>query len=145
MPVSKGRKHNYEAMYLVSQADAYNLTECADHVRELITKPGGEIISFGKWDERRLAYEIDKHKRGVYFLAYFSCDPVSVPQIERASNISETILRFMITRADHLTMEQMQAADGTQALADEAKLRGEEMAKAAEAEAKAEAEVSSEA
>ena len=41
-------------------------------------------------------------------------------------HFSEDMLRHMITRADHLTMEQMQSADAQQELADEIKLRAEQ-------------------
>ncbi len=44
-------------------------------------------------------------------------------EIERACNLSEGILRVLITRADHLTEEEMKAADDPKGLEAEAKLR----------------------
>ena len=41
-------------------------------------KVGAEIISFKKWDERRLAYEIKGNKRGLYFLCYFNLPAAEV-------------------------------------------------------------------
>jgi small subunit ribosomal protein S6 len=76
-----------------------------------------------KWDERRLAFEIDNQKRGTYILAYFAADPVHLVNIERGFNLSERVTRLLITRADHLSIEEMQAADGQRELADEAELR----------------------
>ena len=49
-----------------------------------------------------------------------------VAALERQCLLSEDMLRHMITRADHLTMEQMQSADAQQELADEIKLRAEQ-------------------
>ena len=123
--VSKGRKNYYEAMFLVSQATAHDLAGTLEHLTDLIqSRAGGEILGLRKWDERRLAFEIQKQKRGVYFLAYFAADPANLPEFERVANISEHLMRFMVTRADHLTVEEMQAADARQQLSDEAKQIG---------------------
>jgi small subunit ribosomal protein S6 len=136
MAESKGRKNNYEAMFLVSQAAAHDLGACVDHIKEVLGRGKADIIAFKKWDERRLAYEINKQKRGVYFLTYFSADPVSIEVIERQSHLSSDILRVMVLRCDHLTEDEMRAADGQEQLADEVKLRAEKMAAdAAELEA----------
>ena len=74
-------------------------------------------------DERRLAYDIQGNKRGVYFLTYFKCDAQKLSAIERDARLSEKLLRSMLTRADHLTAEQMAAMEGRQQLADEIALR----------------------
>lgn len=124
MSVSKGREFNYEAMFLVSQSVAADLNGAVEHIKHILDRAGSKLIAFRKWDERRLAFEIDKQKRGTYFLAFFSCDPVKVALIERDCNLSEQILRFMCLRCDHLTVEEMQAADGQRELATEAALRG---------------------
>ncbi|MFG0292869.1 MAG: 30S ribosomal protein S6 [Phycisphaerales bacterium JB065] len=128
MAESKGRKNNYEAMFLVSQAAAHDLGAAVDHVKEVLGRGKAEIIAFKKWDERRLAYEINKQKRGVYFLTYFSADPVNIEIIERQAHLSNDILRIMVLRCDHLTEDEMRAADGQEQLADEVKLRAEKMA-----------------
>lgn len=121
--VSKGRKYNYEAMFLLSQAQAADLGAAVEHLKEVIKHAGAELLAMKKWDERRLAYEVDKQKRGTYILSYFASDPVNVASIERSCNLSERILRTLITRCDHLTLDQIKATDGQQDLATEAELR----------------------
>ncbi len=136
MAVSKGRKACYEAMFLVSQSEAYDFGSIIEHIKDILENRGKvDIIAMRKWDERRLAFEIKKQKRGVYFLIYFEADPVNIEQIERVCTISERIMRILITRADHLTREEMEAADQMQELNDEAKARATRAAQA-EAEAK---------
>ena len=115
----------YEGMFLISQSVAVDLQGVADYLADVIARFGGELIAMKKWDERRLAYEIDKQKRGVYILTYFKGPGDAVAQIEREMNLSERVMRVLMTRADHLTEEQMLAADGREALATEAKLRAE--------------------
>jgi small subunit ribosomal protein S6 len=117
------RSYNYEAMFVLSQAQAADFTAAVAHVRQLMEKHGGTIIALRKWDERRLAYEIKKQKRGIYLLAYFTAPADRMAEIERACNLSEGIIRVLITRADHLTLDEMKAADDAKGLEMEAKLR----------------------
>lgn len=121
----------YEGLFLFPQAQMGDLQTAQDHLTDILDRAEAQLISLRKWDERRLAYEIKGNKRGVYFLVYFKCRGSAIAVIERSANLSELLLRFMITCADHLTQEQMEAADGTVELADEIKLRSEEPATAA--------------
>jgi small subunit ribosomal protein S6 len=137
MGASKGRQYNYEAMFLSPPTAGPALEELLSHIKEILDKAGAEVIALRKWDERRLAFEIKKNKRGLYLLAYFTCDPATVSEIERLSNLSEQLLRVMVLRADHLTMEEMQSADAREELATEAALRASEQHEEETAEASA--------
>ena len=120
MPENK--VNNYEAMFLFSQSVATDFASVIEHVNEILRRAEAKVIAMKKWDERRLAYEIDKQKRGVFILVYFSAAPDRIAGIERDCNLSEKVLRVMVTRADHLTVEEMQAADAREELETEARL-----------------------
>ena len=60
--------------------------------------------------------------------------PDAMVEMERACNLSEGIIRVLITRADHLTIDEMKAADDPKGLEAEAKLRATQPAMAALAE-----------
>jgi len=114
---------NYEAMFLLSQAQAAQFGEVIAHLRHTLERYHATIIAMRKWDERRLAFEIQKQKRGLYILCYFSCDTSNLGDIERAFNLSENIMRHLMVRADHMTLEEMKGADAQKELEAEAKLR----------------------
>ncbi len=120
---TKSTVRQYEGMFLFPQSVTADLAAATDHVRESITRHGGEIVSLVKWDERRLAFDIGGNKRGVYFLAYFTAPTAAIASIERDCNLSERMLRAMIVKADHLSLEQMQDAEGQAKLVMESKLR----------------------
>lgn len=124
------RTYVYEGLFLFPQSAVADLQAAQDHVLEILHRAGAEIVSFKKWDERRLAYEIKGNKRGVYFLAYFKTKGSKLTQIERDCNLSERMLRAMMTRADHVKAEVMEAAEGRAQLADEIKLRAAQPATA---------------
>ncbi len=117
------RTYTYEGMFLFPQSAVADLQAAADHVMEILNRAGAEIISFKKWDERRLAYEVKGNKRGLYFLVYFKALGSKIAGIERDCSLSEKLLRGMVTRAEHVPAEVMEAAEGRQQLADEIKLR----------------------
>ena len=118
----------YEGLFLFPQSAASDLQSAVDHLKEILARAEVKIISLRKWDERRLAFEIKKNRRGLFFLVYFEAAPNAIAHIERDCNLSEQVLRSMVIRAEHLTREQMEAADGQIELADEIKLRDTEEA-----------------
>lgn len=125
--MTEQRVYPYEIMFLATQAVAADLNGLVTHINELFARAKAEVVAMRKWDERRLAYEIQKQKRGFYILTYVKCPAASMQQFERDCNLSEKILRTMILRCDHLTEDEMKAADGRDALTAEARLRGREM------------------
>lgn len=128
--MAEKRVYNYECMFLISQGVAADFKAAIDHLRGIIEKHGGSIIAMKKWDERRLAYEIKKQKRGIYILSYFSMPNSSMGEFERSCNLSESIMRVLTVRADHLTLDEMKAADDAKGLETEAKLRASQPAMA---------------
>ncbi len=118
-------RNTYEGLFLFPQSAAASLKEAADHLESRLQRANAEVLSFAKWDERRLAYEIEGNKRGVYFLVYFKAEPSSIAGLERDCNLSEEIIRFLVTRADTIPSELIESADGRQKLVDEIRLRGE--------------------
>jgi small subunit ribosomal protein S6 len=120
------RSYVYECMILISQSVAADLAGALEHINGILGRAKAEVLAMRKWDERRLAYEIDKQKRGVYILCYFRAPNHLMSHFERDCNLSEKIMRVMILRADHLSAEEIAAKDGRDALATEAKLRASE-------------------
>lgn len=123
--MTEARIDIYEGMFLFPQTAGADLGGAVAHVESILQRAGAEIVSLCKWDERRLAYDIKGNKRGLYFLVYFKADRSKIAGIERDCNLSEQLLRAMILRADHVPTEEIEAADGRTALADEIKLRAE--------------------
>jgi ribosomal protein S6 len=60
------------------------------------------------WDERRLAYPIEKQRRAAYILCYFRAEGSAISGIERDTQLSEHLLRVLVLRADHITDEKLE-------------------------------------
>ncbi|MFN8818364.1 MAG: 30S ribosomal protein S6 [bacterium] len=113
----------YEAMFLFPQSALSDMKAAVAHIMDVVGKGGAEILAIKKWGDRPLAYPINKQKRGVYILCYFKASTDKLAAMERSFNLSEQLLRFLITRADHLTMEEVKNHDGQLDLLIEANLR----------------------
>jgi small subunit ribosomal protein S6 len=103
--------NQYEAMFLLATSFAAELENAQKLVSGIVERHGGQVIVLKKWDERKLAYELEGQKRGLYLLCYFKAPGSAVTAMERDVNLSDKVLRVMITKADHLNPEEMAAVE----------------------------------
>ena len=91
----------YEAMFLVESGVASKDWDSVEtHMKGILERSGATILSAGKWDERKLAYEIRGARRGTYWLCYFQAPPDAPEKIRRTAVLSETVLRSMVLVMD---------------------------------------------
>jgi small subunit ribosomal protein S6 len=82
---------------------AQEITAEIETVKANIEKNGGEIASVDDMGSRELAYEINKNKRGYYYLVYFKAPSESIIELERNYRINENILRFIFIKYENKT------------------------------------------
>jgi small subunit ribosomal protein S6 len=95
--VEMAAKRLYEGMFLVDSALAaadWNGTLAL--VETVLKRADAEIIALRKWDERRLAYDIEHKSRGTYILSYFKADTQRIGGIEKDVQLNEKIMRVLI-------------------------------------------------
>jgi small subunit ribosomal protein S6 len=79
--------------------------------RQLITA-GGQIAKVSPWGRRRLAYQVGQFREGSYFLIVFDAAAESVTELERSLNITEEVIRHMVTRVERPASVRRPAAAG---------------------------------
>lgn len=93
--------HVYEGMYILdSNRYARDQAAVAGQIPEMIQKLGGEMLASRLWEERRLAYSIDGHRKGTYWLTYFKLDSGQLVNLNRQCQLSESILRTLFLKVD---------------------------------------------
>lgn len=94
-------KH-YETMFILKPTltDEETVAQI-ENVKALIEKNGGEIASCLDMGSRELAYEIEKNKRGYYFVVYFKGNPAGIAEIERNYRINENLIRFIFIKYEN--------------------------------------------
>ena len=93
--------NNYEGMFLLNPVEAKrDWDAAAAHVQNILKKNGAEISTNYRWDERKLAYDVKRQKRGVYYLVYFKTPENSIAAIKRECYLSEIVMRTLILRLE---------------------------------------------
>lgn len=72
----------------------------AGTIPAMIEKSGGEVMVSRLWNEQKLAYPIEGHRKGTYWLTYFRMDSQNVANFERECRLNENILRHLTLKVD---------------------------------------------
>jgi small subunit ribosomal protein S6 len=99
--MSQLRQNLYEGMYVISASlsdDARN--KALQKIQTGITQRGGEILKIHDQGRRRLAYEIDGHREGHYYVVYFNLKTSGIAELWQEYHLNEDLIRFITLRAD---------------------------------------------
>lgn len=103
-------KANYETLFLLdSNRYARDPSGVATGIQKLIEGSGGEIQASRLWNEQKLAYPIEGHQKGTYWLAYYEMDSQKQTEFNRACQLHEAVVRQMTVRLDPRLVEPMVA------------------------------------
>jgi small subunit ribosomal protein S6 len=69
-------------------------------IPNLVAKCGGEVLVSRLWQEQRMAYPIDGHKKGAYWLTYFRLDSGKLADFNRDLRINEVIVRSLTLKVE---------------------------------------------
>lgn len=91
----------YESMYIVdSGLSDEQLESIVAKYTQLITDQGGTVRAAGRWDKRRLAYDVQGHGDGIFVLMFFDGTPEVAAELDRVFRISDDVFRHLITRVE---------------------------------------------
>jgi small subunit ribosomal protein S6 len=65
-------------------------------LRDLLARCEAEIVSSAPWQDGKLAYPIDGHKKGLHYLVYFKMDGSQVREFTRLCRLNELIIRHLL-------------------------------------------------
>jgi len=100
----------YEAMFLFDPAQTPDFGAAETEIRRVLDRAGARLHGTTNWEERKLAYEIKHHKRGLFALSYFDAEPDKISGMERDGQLSEKIMRMLVIRCDKMTPEKIEKA-----------------------------------
>jgi small subunit ribosomal protein S6 len=91
----------YEAFYIVKPdlADE-DVQKIADRFKGVVEEQGGSVERAGKWDKRKLAYEVNGFKEGTYILMNFEAGPKVPQELNRLMRISDDVIRHRIFKQE---------------------------------------------
>ena len=91
----------YETMYILRPDIAED--EVNNHIEKynkLLEELGGKILDSQMRGKRRLAYQIAKHREGIYVQLSHQGDGQHVFKIEKAMRLSEDVIRYLTVKQE---------------------------------------------
>jgi small subunit ribosomal protein S6 len=88
----------YEIMYIIRTDIEEEVVQSTIEKFQNIINNGGEITKNNVMGKRKLAYEINKFRDGIYVLVHFNAAPAVVTELDRVLKISDEVIRYMITK-----------------------------------------------
>lgn len=89
------RVREYETIYILrSDVDPDTAEKLSGRLNDVMTREAGRLVKVENWGRRRLAYDIAKHKRGVYTYVKYLGGGKLVAELERNLRLADSVLRF---------------------------------------------------
>ena len=91
----------YETMYILRPDIAENeVNNHIDKYNKLLEEFGGIILDSQMRGKRRLAYQISKHREGIYVQLSHQGDGQHISKIEKVMRLSEDVIRYMTVKQE---------------------------------------------
>jgi small subunit ribosomal protein S6 len=102
--------NQYEIAVLYHPDLEIDLGKASKRVEKILSDNGGAITNTDNWGKRKLAYPIKKNEHAVYVFYTVEIPALSVKKVESTLNITDEVLRFLITRPDLKAIAKAEAA-----------------------------------
>ncbi|MEX2006740.1 MAG: 30S ribosomal protein S6 [Candidatus Saccharimonadales bacterium] len=101
--------NQYEIAVLYHPDLEIDLEKATSKVEKIIAGSDGKITKTDNWGKRKLAYPINKQEFAIYVFYTVEMPPQNVANVERTFNITDEIIRFLITKLDLKAMAKAEA------------------------------------
>ncbi|GAB6167110.1 30S ribosomal protein S6 [Thermostilla marina] len=128
----------YEGLYILDSGQfARDPNGVVQQFIKVIEDAGGEFLVSRIWEERRLAYPIEGHRKGTYWLTYFKIDGRKLDEVSKQLRHAPGILRFLFVKLDPRIVEVLIAHATGEAIEETPESAGEESSEEFESDAAA--------
>jgi len=91
----------YETMYILRPELAEEQIEQAiNKYQNLLREQGAENIEIQHRGKRRLAYEINRHRDGIYVQMNYQGPGTMIAPLERSMRLSEEVIRYLTVKQE---------------------------------------------
>lgn len=100
----------YEIAVLYHPDLEVDLTKAEERVTKIFADNGGNVTATDNWGKRKLAYDIKGNEHAVYVFYTVELPGEGVQRIESTLNITDEVIRFLITKPDLKAIAKAEAA-----------------------------------
>ncbi len=119
--------NQYDIAILYDPDLEVDLEKATTRVEKIFTDNGASIKNVDNWGKRKLAYAIRKHEMAIYVFYTVEMPGANVQKLESVLNITDEVIRFLITKPDLKAIAKAEAAKAHKA--EQAAKRGEDDSK----------------
>ena len=69
-------------------------------ISEIIENNDGKVIEQGVWQQRKLAYQVEGHKEGIYTITTFEGSSELPNEVDRVLKISDDVIRHKVLKGE---------------------------------------------
>ena len=102
--------NEYEIAVLFHPDLEVDLSQAENKLKKIVADNGGAVTATDNWGKRKLAYAIKGNEHAVYVFYTASVPPQGVMKIESTLNITDEVIRFLITKPDLKAIAKAEAA-----------------------------------
>lgn len=100
----------YETMYILrSDLGEEVVDQAIEKYQTLLRENGAEMLETQHRGKRRLAYEIQKQREGIYIQMNYQADGSQIAALERAMRLSDEVIRYLTIKQDAPKAEKVAA------------------------------------
>lgn len=102
----------YETMYILRPDLGEELVDRAiEKYQALLREQGADDLETQHRGKRRLAYEIDRQREGVYVQMNYSAPGTAVAVLERSMRLSDEVIRYMTIKPEAVAVAEVVEAE----------------------------------
>ena len=91
----------YELVYILPpETTEQQVTELHEQIEQVVTRMHGQSEKTENWGRKRLAYEIARHKEGVYVLQVINGSGELMKELDRRLRVMDIVIRQSTVRVD---------------------------------------------
>lgn len=95
------QERQYELVYIAGpDSSEEQLADLHTQVEQIAARFNGRVDKTENWGKRKLAYEIGRHREGVYVLEYLYGTGEMTKELDRRLKVSDVVIRHLIVRVD---------------------------------------------
>ena len=107
--------NQYEIAVLYHPDLEIDLEKATTKVEKIFTDNGGKVVNADNWGKRKLAYPIARQEHAVYVIYTVDMPGAGVAKTEYTLNITDEVIRFLITRPDLKAIAKAETAKAEKA------------------------------
>ncbi|MGH7273889.1 MAG: 30S ribosomal protein S6 [Nitrospiria bacterium] len=101
----------YESIFIArpSLTDE-EVNKVAEKIKSIIEQGGGTVLITENWGKKKLAYEVEKEKKGTYIFLYFQSEGKVVSDVERVYRLEDAVMKYLTVKLNKKDLAQREWA-----------------------------------